>query len=331
MLNLQISLQIFYSFDFSYMVFNNCQFYARIEKAIITCLIFQIGMFVSYYMYITVAIIYQFSKTGTLPKEVSKRRRKHVFLGFSVLSIALCVIYISLCIFWGIRTFFYHKLDVLFRVFAIITVAVYSFNTVLLVLIIRMLKRAKVTSTDTGHLKLVDASILLGLLIVIILLTSLIAVKPLHETRLTVNFLVVKECTEYLIGIMYFKMGTSFITNFKLQTKVNDQGSCEIVGIDTNGHEIFVFVLDNETRASLLGILQASKDSDWSKINNHQSKQRHQSKNTFDLIESNSHLNDFTDGGTSDAITTSNLDDIYINEFHYNESKEVNNDIQINQ
>ena len=88
-----------------------------------------------------------------MPKEVSRVRRKRVFLSFTVLSITLCLTYISLSIYWGIKTFFYHKLDLLFRIFAYITVAVYCFDTTLLVLTIRMLKRAKVTSTDTGHLK----------------------------------------------------------------------------------------------------------------------------------------------------------------------------------
>ena len=92
-------------------------------------------------------------------------------------------------------------------------------------------------------------------MIVIIILTGVAALRPRYETRLSMTFLLVKECVEYLIGIMYFKMGTSFITTFKLQTKVNDQGNCEIVGIDKNGHEIFIFVLDSETRASLLGVL----------------------------------------------------------------------------
>ena len=52
---------------------------------------------------------------------------------------------------------------------------------------------------------------------------------------------------------MYFKMITNFITKFKLQTKVNKDGSIDIVGIDKNGLEIFKFSLDHEQHQNLLG------------------------------------------------------------------------------
>ena len=57
-----------------------------------------------------------------------------------------------------------------------------------------------------------------------------------------------------LLCFMYFKMITNFITTFRLQTKVNKDGTIDIVGIEPNGHEVFKFQLDADQHNKLLGI-----------------------------------------------------------------------------
>ena len=49
-----------------------------------------------------------------------------------------------------------------------------------------------------------------------------------------------------LLGIMYFKMITNFVTSFKITTKVEKNGTVDIVGIDEDNHEVFKFALTNE-------------------------------------------------------------------------------------
>jgi len=66
----------------------------------------------------------------------------------------------------------------------------------------------------------------------------------------------VRDVVDFMIGIMYFKMITNFITKFKLQTKVNKDESIDIVGIDKNGLEIFKFSLDQDQHHNLLGFAQ---------------------------------------------------------------------------
>lgn len=59
--------------------------------------------------------------------------------------------------------------------------------------------------------------------------------------------------------IMYFKIILNFITDYRLETKVNSEdGSVEIVGINSQGFEVFKFALDDK-RTELLGIKNQSQ------------------------------------------------------------------------
>lgn len=91
---------------------------------------------------------------------------------------------------------------------------------------------------------------------------------------------------------MYFKMITNFITTFKLRTKVNGDGSIDIVGYDEDGHEVFKFNLDNEQHLALLGFNreQVSHSQELHKVD-----ERERQKNTFEVVSENSSQNDFSD------------------------------------
>ena len=49
-----------------------------------------------------------------------------------------------------------------------------------------------------------------------------------------------------IILMIYFKMVTNFITDFRLSTKVNNNGTVDIIGLSDTGYELFKFELDDE-------------------------------------------------------------------------------------
>lgn len=83
------------------------------------------------------------------------------------------------------------------------------------------LQSAKVSKTDSGHLKLADACVLLALQLVMIIL-GIISIL-FFSSHSTVQIYVdsSRDVVYFLLELMYFKMITNFITKFKLQTKVN--------------------------------------------------------------------------------------------------------------
>ena len=68
---------------------------------------------------------------------------------------------------------------------------------------------------------------------------------------------IVKDCVDFLLGIMYFKMIQRFVTSFKLQTVVHQDGQIDIVGIEANGHEVFKFELSEDQHHKLLGVAKS--------------------------------------------------------------------------
>ena len=46
------------------------------------------------------------------------------------------------------------------------------------------------------------------------------------------------------------------------------------------------------------------------------------------MIDSASYLNDFSENDTSDGITTSNLDDVYIKEYRESQNLDINSNIK---
>ena len=131
-----------------------------------------------------------------------------------------------------------------------------SISASLLSATIWKLKSAKVDKTDTGHLNLLDASILLILQILMIAtgMVTILFFENHSQEQIYVD--TTRDVIDFLIAVLYFKMITNFITKFKLQTKVNKDESIDIVGIDKAGIEIFKFRLDVEQHHKLLGIMQ---------------------------------------------------------------------------
>lgn len=120
----------------------------------------------------------------------------------------------------------------------------FAVNAGILSCTIYKLKSAKVNTEDTGHLKIYDAAFLLGLLVLMTIggLTSTF----MHDDWTLIYIDATRDVIDFLITMMYFKMITNFITIFRLQTKVNKNGSIDIVGIEPNGNEVFKFQLDEE-------------------------------------------------------------------------------------
>jgi hypothetical protein len=128
-----------------------------------------------------------------------------------------------------------------------------TINATLLSSTIWKLKSAKVHRTETGHLKIGNASMLLVLIILMIFTGLVSTFVPFSYGKIKLIADMVRDVMDYVLCLMYFKMITNFITTFRLQTKVNKDGSIDIVGIDENGHEVFKFNLDNEQHQNLLG------------------------------------------------------------------------------
>lgn len=99
-----------------------------------------------------------------------------------------------------------------------------------------------------------------------------------------------------------------FVTTFQLQTKVNKDGSIDILGIDDNGYEVFKFSLADEDHHHLLGYakeqIALQDDQQQQAVSKEERKRK---KNQFERIsESSDSHNDFS--SCMSPMTASNLD-----------------------
>ena len=134
---------------------------------------FVIGILVSYYLYRAVNMIHRFSTTGILPREKFRKRMRRFIIFLVVLGVIFLTVYvICVCRFYKLED--YDKLVFCNKTFVIIRAMAMSLEVMLLSAMIWKLKRAKVTRTNSGHLKVFDASLLLTLQLLMIV-TGLIA------------------------------------------------------------------------------------------------------------------------------------------------------------
>ena len=91
-----------------------------------------------------------------------------------------------------------------------------SISASLLSATIWKLKSAKVDKTDTGHLNLLDATILLILQIMMIGtgMVTILFFENHSQEQIYVD--TTRDVIDFLIVVLYFKMITNFITKFKL-------------------------------------------------------------------------------------------------------------------
>ena len=162
-------LQAYYSFYWNYRVFIDCGFKSRLLAAIIEVNMFVIGILVTYNMYVAVDMIYKFSLKGRLPREAhTKRLRCALITMISLATVGLVVYIATLITLYKIE--WYSTLSNLDIVFAACRSVGMAISATILGFTIYKLKKAKVNRTDSGHLKILDASVLLGLQIAMILL-----------------------------------------------------------------------------------------------------------------------------------------------------------------
>ena len=116
----------------------------------------------------------------------------------------------------------------------------------LLSVTIYKLKSAKVTTQDSGHLKLFDICVLLVMQVA----TIAAGILSFFAFNKTEKGMIYTDCTrdilEFFLAILYFKMILHFIKDFRLETKVNKDGSIDIVALDDHGYELFKFNIDEE-------------------------------------------------------------------------------------
>lgn len=125
-------------------------------------------------------------------------------------------------------------------------------NIMQLICTIYKLQTAKVQATNSGHLNLRDATILLIFMILMTASGLASAMITDLEARIIIDML--RDIIDYILAIMYFKMITKFIASFQLQTTVDQDGKIQIVAIEPNGIEVFRFTLEGEQYTNLLGI-----------------------------------------------------------------------------
>ena len=126
-------------------------------------------------------------------------------------------------------------------------------SCVLLSATIYKLRRAKVQSTQSGHMKVSDIAVCL----VIESLTIGCSVMTIfvyneHQTA-QIAIDMIHELLDLLLMIAYFKILTQFVTEFQLRTKVEADGHVLIVGINREGVEVLKFFLDEEQQEKLIG------------------------------------------------------------------------------
>lgn len=148
----------------------------------------------------------------------------------------------------------YAKLDHVNAAFAIMRALGLLINATLLTATIYKLRSAKVHNSDSGHLNIWHARILL--VFMLMMTVSGLGSKFVSRAEypeISMGIEISRDLLDFFLAAMYFKMITNFITTFKLRTKVNADNSIDIVGYDDDGHEVFKFNLDNEQHLKLLG------------------------------------------------------------------------------
>ena len=105
-------------------------------------------------------MIYQFSTTGVLPREIS-RRRFRLFISLLVIFCMACVATYIICVVTFYKANDGTKLMFTNEIMATVRAVAVSFEMLILIVTLWKLKRAKVKRTDSGHLKVRSAAILL--------------------------------------------------------------------------------------------------------------------------------------------------------------------------
>ncbi len=121
-----------------------------------------------------------------------------------------------------------------------------------LVCTIYKLKTAKVQTTNSGHLNLRDATLLL--IFMIAMCGTGLASAIDTKVRVQGGIDMARDLLDYFLAVLYFKMIIKFIASFRLQTVVDLNNNVQIVAIEPNGNEVFRFTLDDEQYTNLLGI-----------------------------------------------------------------------------
>ena len=125
-------------------------------------------------------------------------------------------------------------------------------NIMQLICTIYKLKTAKVQTTDSGHLNLRDATLLLVFMISMCATGLASAMTTSMHKQIYIDM--ARDLIDYVLAILYFKMITKFIASFRLQTLVDKDNNVQIVAIEPNGSEVFRFTLDDQQYTNLLGI-----------------------------------------------------------------------------
>lgn len=151
-----------------------------------------------------------------MPREHARRRVKRCMIILVISAIFILVAYISLDIYFKSIGKLIYILNTT-TAFGVLRALGMSISACLLTATIWKLKSAKVDKTDTGHLNLLDASVLLILQILMILtgILTILMYREHHEYE-QIYIDISRDVIDFLIAILYFKMITNFITKFKL-------------------------------------------------------------------------------------------------------------------
>ena len=167
---------------------------------------FLIGILVAYYLFTAVNMIHRFSTTGILPRENS-RRRFRMFITLLIIFAAIVLMCYVICVlrFYSLEDPV--RLSITNVVFNIIRAVAMMIEAFVMLLMLWKLKRAKVTRTDSGHLNVCNAAILLILQLMMVT-TGLFSAFYFDLT--TPRGLKIcdmsKDVIDFLLGVMYFKM-----------------------------------------------------------------------------------------------------------------------------
>ena len=137
------------------------------------------------------------------------------------------------------------------QLWAIYTLICYSLNVALLIALLQQGKKTKARIADQGTYELWWPYALLLCLFAQICLASCLVYKP--KLDLNIYQAMVRDMMNLVICMIYFKMVTNFIIDFRLSTRVNKDGTVDIVGLSETGYELFKFELDDERRQGLFG------------------------------------------------------------------------------
>lgn len=195
----------------------DCERKSRDIEAMIDSCMFVIGLMVTYFLFQTISVIYMFSTRGLLPRE-TQRKRMLICITILIIQTALvCAFYIVLNELVS-RKYNFMQIGRLNQYFSIYKTIGFLLNATLLICTIYRLKKAKVKSTDTGHLNTKHAWALLVFLFLQIFLLQMTVFFPMSE--MSRGHDLAKDFINFALTIMYFKMITNFITDFRIETKV---------------------------------------------------------------------------------------------------------------